>query len=102
MFLLLLRRVGELWSVLPGGGGGPSLIQLTLCIRSPWDAIMGVCSRLSIPWKMPRVSCTAEPSLSLGCALTAMSACHYQTMQRKLCLEGKGAAEASLPSPSSC
>lgn len=101
MFLLLLRRAGELWSVLPGGGG-PNLIQLMLCSRSPWDAIMGVCSRLSHGMNMPRVSCTAEPSLSLGCAFTAISAHHYQTMQRKLCLEEKEAAEAPLPSPSSC
>lgn len=100
MFLLLLSRVGELWSVLPGRG--PNLMQLTLCSRSLWDAIMGVCSHLPIPWNMLWVSCTAEPSLSLGCAFTAMSAHHYQTMQRKLCLEGKEAAEAPLPSPSSC
>lgn len=28
---------------------GPNLIQLTLCSRSLWDAIMAVCSHLSHP-----------------------------------------------------
>lgn len=78
------------------------LIQLTLCHRGLWDAIRGVCRGLAHPMEHASVGYTAEPSLSLGCAFTATSAHHYQTMQRKLCLEGKEAAEAPLPSPSSC